>query len=829
VLRRLALFELWAGRKRVWLPGVSFSMALAALYLLITFEFRVEQSLETQGREILGADIEIEASRAWRQDERELLKKELPSGSKLLEHIQFNTMLQSDESRLVRLHAVTDGYPFYGKYVFEGLGLQDLNTKEPLALVHDELAKTLNLKIGSLIQLGRTQFQVGGILKQRPASMGGLFRLAPPVWIHERHLEETALLHRPGRVEWVFLIQLPSGDPQVIQGQISEKLNDPMLRFENFLQADRAFQNLYQQVRFFAQFVTVLALFLSGLSVVGGLQNWFFERRMLVASLRAFGATKRQLRLWIYSAVFYFGLVFSVIGFLLGRLLEFVITPILKEMLPLSLERGFSLFFEASFVALGVVSILLFAALAQSGVLRFRPLLLLRSEIPESSGDSWRWTQLAIWFLSIVALFWGVSFFILDSLRRATELTLGAFALSLVSLLISRIFMWGLQKIKARNNLYFDYSLRSVLRQRRGTLLAVSILFCVSSILSLLIVLQSALRADFELEEGVRSTVLFAFDLGDEEREKISTILKEFPDFEALWAPWVRVKWIKKNGEDFEIETSERVFDPTEFNLGVARDLPSDNRVVAGEFWTAPYQTGLPEISMTREFARQSKVVLGDRMTLDLWGVQFEALVTNLRGVRWTDFQPNFRVMIQEGYLEGLPFSFVTGLKAADLTKKDALQKRLMSELPAVSLIDLTEVKRDLVSITDRLTTVLLTILLFLTLLSFILMMALAQEKVMMRQKEFAQLKAFGASRSQLRAFILLEYLWITVLPSFLGLILGAFLGEFCLQYFFTMEAAEGFSLWLICPMFLGLAMALVAFLSSRGLLRARPLELFAD
>jgi putative ABC transport system permease protein len=291
----------------------------------------------------------------------------------------------------------------------------------------------------------------------------------------------------------------------------------------------------------------------------------------------------------------------------------------------------------------------------------------------------------------------------------------------------------------------------------------------------------------------------------------------------------VRVKWIKKNGESFEVERNERNFDPTEFNLGVARELPGDNRVVAGQFWNEAYKEGLPEISMTREFARQGGVRIGDTMTLDLWGVPFEGRVTNLRSVRWTDFQPNFRVLIQEGFLEGLPFSFVTGLKAEDLSKKDELRKRLMKELPAVSLIDLTEVKRDLISITGRLTTVLLTILLFLALLSFILMMSLAQEKVMIRQKEFAQLKAFGANRFQLRSLILFEYFWITLLPSLLGLLVGVFLGEFCLWYFFTMEAAEGFTFWLMSPLLLGFSMAFIAFLSSRSLLSARPVELFAD
>ncbi len=828
MLIRLALSELWAGRRRLWLPGISFSFSLAALYLLLSFETRVNASLENEGRQILGADLHIEAARPWRQDDYETLNKILPKDARVIEFVEFNTMLQAQESRLVRLQAIEQNYPFYGEFIFEGESFKNLNSEDRKVLIHNDLAETLKLKTGDQVRLGRGAFTVSGILKKRPASLGSLFGLAPPVWIHRRHLDASGLLERPGRVEWVFLIAVKSLPILELQTQLQNAFQDPMLRFRSYLEADRAFQNLYQRIRFFAQFVSILALLLSGLSVLGGLQNWFYERRLLVASLRVFGARKDQIRQWIFSSIACFAVVFCLLGYGLGRMAEVSLVPLLQELLPLSLERGGSWGSDLLFVLLSGVSILLFAGVAQSGVLDFRPLLLLRSgEDQGFSGPARRlWL---LWFLGIVFLFFLMSLLILNSARQAAELTGGAVTLGFLALFVSRITFFILERLPRSKNFSWTYSLQSILRQGRSSGLAISILFCVSAILSLLLVLQSALKKDFELEEGVRSTVLFAFDVGEEEKEKIGDITKEFPDFEVRWAPWVRVKWLKKNGEELRVESSERLFDPTEFNVGVVRHLPADNRVVAGSFWSGEFRNDLPELSITRDFARQVGLELGDQMTLDLWGVRFEARVTSLRSVRWTDFQPNFRVLIQEGFLEGLPFSYVAGFKAKDLSQKELLYRRMMRELPAVSVIDLTEVKKNLVDLTGRLTWVLLFILLFLIGLAIVLVMALAQEKVIMRRREFAQLKALGARSSQVRKLLFMEYFWISVLPSVLGLGLGVFLAEFCLQYFFTMDPAEGFSLWLLSPLALGLLMSLIALMGSRALLGARPVELLSE
>lgn len=824
MLIKLASAELWAGRRRLWLPGLSFAFSLAALSILISVEQRIAESFEQQGREILGADFEIEAFRPLLDDEWKTLVAGLGAEAEFQQSISFNTMIQGKESSvLTRLRAVESGFPFYGTYEFEpNLGFADLDDSEPRLLASSELLELLQLKVGDRVKIGETSFTIAAVLVRRPPGLSGLFRLAPPAWIHQRHLAITGLMNEPGRFEFETYIKVPGDRVDRAESFFEETALDAALRFESFKKADRGFQRMYEQVSLFAQFVAVLALLISGLSVLGSLQNWIYERRYLIASLRVFGASKRQIVLWTMYSSFIFGMVFNALGVFLGFLSDLALFPAIQSVLPIQVSPQIQ---WASLLACGLVGlvlILLFSALAQVGLDRFRPLMLLRAQVEESSLIK---SQL-LWLGIIFAFFYLLNFWILKDLIRATQLSIGSLALGGLAIGISWALLWMARSLPVFSEFSTRYAFRSLLRNRSSTLLSASLLFIVASLLACLISMQEGLRRDFEIEEGVSSTGLFLFDLGEEEAQEVKAILKDAP---SIWAPWVRVRWLKKNGESVKIENKE-LFDPREFNISTSLRLPEGNKIVAGEFWSSSWDPkNIPEISVTREFSRQVDLELGDVMTLDLWGISFDAKVTSFRTVRWTEFQPNFRLLIQDGFFDGVPFSYVAGVMSQSQAEKTRIREEISRRLPAVSVIDVFEIKDRLVGLSSNLTNVLYAIMFFLLALSFGLVAALAQEKFLKRYREFAQLKALGADRRQIQKILILEFAAVSILPTFAGVLLGVLIGQFVLVYFFSLESVEAWSVWLVAPLLLSLLMIVVGILSTRSLAAARPQSLFAE
>src|SRR5690606_25494808 len=108
--------------------------------------------------------------------------------------------------------------------------------------------------------------------------------------------------------------------------------------------------------------------------------------------------------------------------------------------------------------------------------------------------------------------------------------------------------------------------------------------------------------------------------------------------------PMVRARWVERNGEPFDREAYSgraRRLAEREFNLSwTDRLIQSDNRIVAGEFWS-PNSTA-SELSAERGLAEALGWKLGDRIVFDVAGSRVEGELTSIREVDWERFRPNF-------------------------------------------------------------------------------------------------------------------------------------------------------------------------------------------
>jgi putative ABC transport system permease protein len=121
--------------------------------------------------------------------------------------------------------------------------------------------------------------------------------------------------------------------------------------------------------------------------------------------------------------------------------------------------------------------------------------------------------------------------------------------------------------------------------------------------------------------------------------------------------------------------------------------MNESEQITQGE-WFGQIKTNqqYPELSLEEKYAQRIGVQLQDKIEFDIQGVPLTGIVTSLRKVRWTSFQPNFFIIVQPGFLEDAPQTFVALLKNFDKEILLQFEKEWLAKNANVSVIDVAQV-----------------------------------------------------------------------------------------------------------------------------------------
>ena len=125
-------------------------------------------------------------------------------------------------------------------------------------------------------------------------------------------------------------------------------------------------------------------------------------------------------------------------------------------------------------------------------------------------------------------------------------------------------------------------------------------------------------------------------------------------------------------------EQRRNAFRTRSFNLSYRNHLLESEQLLEGRPFSGPYdaQSGKPaEISVEHKYAEALGLSIGDTMGIEVAGIPIDAVVVNLRRVKWTSFQPNFFVQMQPGVLDQAPKTFLGTLHHLSDNKKQRVQK----------------------------------------------------------------------------------------------------------------------------------------------------------
>ncbi len=221
----------------------------------------------------------------------------------------------------------------------------------------------------------------------------------------------------------------------------------------------------------------------------------------------------------------------------------------------------------------------------------------------------------------------------------------------------------------------------------------------------------------------------------------------------------------------------ERGLRRTEFNFSSREQLDASETVVEGPpMSTVPWAADANQpfaISMEREFGERLQVGIGDRLVVDILGIELEGQVVNLRKVRWNSFQPNFFMLVQKGVLDDAPKTYLASVSRVEKEKKEALVNRLTAAFPNVSVIDVSGTVAQLSNIAGQLSQSLRFMAGLAMAIGLVTVVSIARQEALRREREINLLRVLGAGIGRIRTILILEFAVLSAAAALTALLLS--------------------------------------------------------
>ena len=850
----LAWRESRTARRRLLLYMSSISLGVAALVAIDSFSENVIRSVHEQSRALLGGDVMLTRNAPRTKAVDSLIDSLTQRGAATTTATNFVSMalvLRSGGTRLVQVHAVAPGYPFYGQIVTDpGPAWGALQSGQNV-VVDPSLLISLDAHVGDTLSLGNAEFLISGTLKSVPGDVGISAAIGPRVYIPERYVGETGLLVFGSRAEYETLFKLPPTiSAEIMPARFSRRLlagTNGSVRAAGYNESRLA--SAIDQLHDYLAIVGLVALLLGGIGVASGVHAFVMRKIDPVAILRCLGATSSQV-LAIYTVqAAVMGFIGALVGVALGVGIQFLMPYGLKDFLPVDVEVALAP--SAIFLGLGigVWVALLFALRPLVALRRVSPLQALRREPDADALGRARRDPLRL----LLSLAIGVSVLELG-LSRANTVQRGLGFTFAIGAAIGTLWLTaaGLSWA-ARHSLRpsWPFPLRQGIaslyrpgNQTRAVILALG--FGVFLMGTLYQVQHNILRSlDLRLGEA-RANVVF-FDVQESQRPGIDSIIHAGRHELIDETPIVPMRIAAINGRptaeliaELERQRANRpnapaVRDSARGGSGARRQWPlryefratfrdtvtASEHIVSGTWFNLSRTDSLGEVSLDVGVTKDIGVKLRDTITWNVQGVLIPTVVTSLREVKWQTFAPNFIAVFDPKSLASAPKQYAILVRASTPIDVARLQRDVVRRFPTVSSLDLTLVQKTVASVLGKVTMAVR----FLALISLalgvpVLFSAVAATR-RERLREGVLLKTLGATRRQIGRIMLAEYMLLGTLGALTGVVLSTLASWALVHSMFKLAFAPA-----LAPALL-VAAAMIALAVAIGLMTGR--DVFAE
>ena len=756
-------------------------LGIAALVSIFALSETLSREIDQQAAALLGADLEIESNKKMSDS---LLQAIAAIKGEKAEQRSFASMAyfpSTGSSRLIQVRALEGNYPFYGSLETSPAAAGNTFQQTGTALVDKALLLQFSIKLGDSVRIGEKTFRIGGQLNGAPGQTGLAASLAPVVYIPLQALAATELDQKGSRVSQSVFVRLPDPSKAASVARdletLAQKEGADVDTVENQKeQSARSFRDLTR----FLSLIGFIALLLGCIGVASAIQIYAREKIASIAILRCLGASSRQAFLIFLIQIVVMGTIGSLIGVVLGNLLQTGLPILLKDVLPVSIQTGFSWIAAAKGLLLGILVSLLFALLPLSAIRNISPLNTLRMAVQKRKHtDPVQLLLIACILLFIVSF----SRWQLRNWKEALIFSGGLLAAFGALAGMAKGLMWMVRT-------YLPKTLPFIWRQgasnlhrpnNQTSILLISIGLG-TALISLLVIIQQLLLDRVSLSASGNQPNMILFDIQTDQRTNILQEVRQMGLPADATVPIVTMRLESVNQinaeslrKDSSLPIKKWVFS-REYRVTFRDSLIASERIHSGQW--IPRATGsIIPVSVEEGFARRNAIRLGDTLTFNVQGTMLTTIVGSLRKVDWNRIQTNFLVVFPAGVLEQAPQFHVLITRTPDAATAARVQQRIVERFPNVSVVDLTLILNIVDVLLNKIGFVIRFLSGFCLITGLIVLIASVLISKYQRVQESVLLRTLGATRRQIYKINAVEYAFIGLLATGSGAILAVLAG----------------------------------------------------
>ena len=806
--------DLRSGELRLLMVAVT--LAVAALTAVGFFSDRLQAGLQRDARQLLGGDAVVVSDNPpaapWvEQADRLKLRHVLT--------LTFPTMGRADDAqggatRLVALKAVGDGYPLRGQLRLardaadrEGQPTSGIPERGTV-WVDAALLEALALKSGDALLLGDARFRIAELIALEPDRGTGFMTFAPRVMLNSADLSATGLVQPASRITYRLAV---AGDEPAVRQYLTwaeaevKKPEVHGVRLESLGSGRPEMTRTLDRAEKFLSLVALLAALLSAVAVALAARGFAARHLDDCAMLRVLGLPQRAIA-GAYTVEFVLvGLAASAAGVLIGYAVHHVFVALLAGLVDAALPPP-SVWPVLFGIGIGLTLLVAFGLPPVLQLAQVPPLRVLRRDVGALKPAS----------LAVLGL--GVAGFAALLLAVSSDLTLGLIAVggfagaAAVFALLSWVAVKGLRRAVNEQTAprWLVLATRQMSARPAYAVVQISSLAVGLLALVLLVLLRTDLISSWRAATPADAPNRFVINVMPDQGEAFRATLKDAGVTKMDWYPMFRGRLVAINGKpvnptDFSDDRAQRLVD-REFNLSHAAERPPHNEISAGRW--QPNEAGA--VSVEQGLAETLGLKLGDRMTFDIAGTPAEGKITSLRKVDWASMHANFFVMFPLAEMPDMPITYIAAYRAPEIWPPRASASReslppegaratlgrpgggaagfdnaLVRQFPNITNVDMSATLAQVQRVLDQVIRAVEFLFGFTLMAGLIVLFAAVSATREERAREFAIMRAVGASSRLLGDVQRAELVGVGLLAGFLASAVAVGVGWAMARYAF--------------------------------------------
>jgi putative ABC transport system permease protein len=775
---------------------------------------RLKRAMSDQGASFLGADLLVTSPRpidTW--PEHALATSAAVELGSMVSH--------GDAFQLATLRAVDAAYPLRGSVRIAARPFTpgEVRPAQPppgRVYVDPGLLPLLGAEVGDTVQIGDTQFRIAGVVVEEPGQLGGVFGLAPRVFLRSDELAQTRVLLPGSRVSYLYQFAGEAEAVAAFAAALKPRL-DPTQRLIGSREGVETLRGAFADAERYLQLTALVSLLLAVLAIAIAARRHALRHYDQAALLRCFGATSGQLRTLYLTQLAVLGLLGSVLGVAIGAVAQQALAALV---LPEAAARLPAL--GATPVIAGVASGLLgLAAAALPALLRLirvSPLRVLRRDLPPLPLAAW------ISLLSSGAILLGLTLWYAGD-ARLVALFVGALAaLALVLVLLAQLALLLGRVVQRMAAGPLRFGLAQMLRHRLDSTLQLGAFTLALFLVALLALVRSDLIDGWQRQLPPDAPNFFLVNIAPHQEQPVAEFLAGYRLQASALYPMVRGRLVERNGQPIETTLAEDKRDsPTlrrELNLTWSTELPPNNALLAGT-WHGEQRAA--EISVESGMAERLGLALGDELGFRVGDQTVAARITSIRSVQWDSMQPNFFVIFAPGQLDALPAASIASVHVP--SSADAVMTDFVKRFPGVTVLALDKLIANIQAVFDQVIGAIQLLLGFLLAAGVAVVVATLLASLDARQQESVLLRTLGARRAYLAQSLLSEFLALGLLAGLLASLCAEIAMALIAQRLFDLPPQLHPWLWGVLPLAGAMLVAGAGWLTTRHITRVPPLQ----